>query len=154
MMGTLCRGSQRTPTNGKSLLGQPSGHTSGDATQPKSAVAGLTPSSLLLLGAVGAVILLQVSLILCALVTAMPCELIAWEAPSKGMALEVASGRKCQQQFMLVQVISLLRPARVQMGLVAPSAQHVTGLLQHVEQMLVTLKEMHQQLKQAHAMSS
>ena len=62
MLGTLCRGSQRTPTNGKSLLGQPSGHTSGDATQPAPSAAGLTSSSLLLLSAVGAVILLQVRL--------------------------------------------------------------------------------------------
>ena len=66
-----------------------------------------------------------------------------------------ANGRRAASELLWhVQVISLLRPAKVQMGLVAPSAQHVTGLLQHVEQMLVILKEMHQQLKQAHAMSS
>ena len=48
----------------------------------------------------------------------------------------------------------LLRPSKVHVQYVAPTAQHVAGLLQHVEHMLADLGSMHRQLKEAQSLSS
>ena len=49
----------------------------------------------------------------------------------------------------LMQVIILLRPARVQVQYTAPTAAHLSGVLQHVENMLAEITALQKQLQGA-----
>ena len=75
-------------------------------------------------------------------------------------ALHLARRRLSKLQLSLIvctacvsgrclQVIILLRPAKVQVQYTAPTAAHLAGVLQHVETMLSELSAMHKQLKAA-----
>ena len=48
-----------------------------------------------------------------------------------------------------MQVIILLRPARVQVQYTAPTAAHLNGVLQHVEAMLLEITALQKQLQGA-----
>ena len=60
-----------------------------------------------------------------------------------------AAAARAFQWLLLLQAIGLLWPSRTRVQYVAPSAQHVAGLLAHVEHMLADLSSMHRLLKEA-----